>query len=415
MGLDEIFATLVSGSRRDLDDGLEPLDAEMWASLMWSVWEELPPVVDMDPVDVFGGGLIAYCTERATSEALRVLRALGAVAPEPYGSKARRAAQRVGQGGVAQPSWGEALGGASAASAWLSFDPVDDDGVSVMVGFEGPTGAHTLGVYVDHNLGGIAKDGFAVPATIEDVLVRLRESDETEPVQYRKISVVEAATRWRDAFEMTDMTLDAPVTKDLSHLRALLLARLSTMPVGGAVPADGELSEDQRELLLEEFLESDAAVDLRDVEGQERGDVEHLAFQAMTFSLDYVGGTPLRFSPVMVEIFCLDWAPRKIAASEDAFTLLPDVLAAWIRFAGQRRAISEESIGEAVEAVYGYAPEMIELSRDRANWGPAKTIALAVQRRGIDITDQAALDDFIAEVNRSGGIDVLADSLVARH
>ena len=38
-------------------------------------------------------------------------------------------------------------------------------------------------------------------------------------------------------------------------------------------------------------------------------------------------------------------------------------------------------------------------------------MALAIQQRGIDITDQSALDDFVAEVNRTGGIDVLADAL----
>ena len=55
---------------------------------------------------------------------------------------------------------------------------------------------------------------------------------------------------------------------------------------------------------------------------------------------------------------------------------------------------------------------MIELSQDPEVWGPAKTMALALQQRGIDMSDKAALDDFVDEVNRSGGIDVLADSLV---
>jgi hypothetical protein len=413
MGLEDIFAKLVSGVGRDLSEGMGLLEVEMWISQMWSVWGELS-VGDMDPVELFAGGLIAHCARDATAEALTMLRALEAVAPEPYESKARRAAQRVAQSGVVEPSWVEMIGAASAASAWLSFDPVDDDGVSVMVGFDGPAGAHTLGVYIDHNLGGMAKDGFAVPAAIEEVLARLRESDDTEPLEYREISVAEAAARWRDAFEVADMTLDAPVSRDLFHLQALLLARLSTMPVGGKLPAKGELSEDQRERLLGEFLESDEAAVLVGVD-DERDDVEDLAFQMMTFSLDYVRGTPLRFSPVMVEIFSLGWAPRKIAASDDAFTLLPDVLAAWLRFVGRRRAIPEVSIAEAVEAAYGYAAEMIELSRDRANWGPAKTIALAVLQRGIDITDQAAVNDFMAEVNRRGGIDVLAESLVAPH
>jgi hypothetical protein len=112
-----------------------------------------------------------------------------------------------------------------------------------------------------------------------------------------------------------------------------------------------------------------------------------------------------------VEMFCLDWAPRKIAADVEAFTLLPDVLAAWIRFVGRRRCIPDESITVGVQAAYDYAPEMIELSEDPETWGPAKTMSLAIQQRGIDITDQAALDEFTAEVNRNGGIDVLAQSL----
>jgi len=138
-----------------------------------------------------------------------------------------------------------------------------------------------------------------------------------------------------------------------------------------------------------------------------------LAHQILSFSLDYTIGTPLRFSPVMVEIFCLDWAPRKIAIDVDGFTLLPDVLAAWIRFVGRRRGLPEESIKAAVHAGYEYAPEMIELCREPEAWGPAKMMALAIQQRGIDITDQTALDNFVAEVNRSGGIDALADTLAA--
>jgi hypothetical protein len=125
----------------------------------------------------------------------------------------------------------------------------------------------------------------------------------------------------------------------------------------------------------------------------------------MTFSFDCVWGTPLRFSPVMVEIFCLDWAPRKIAVDRESFTVLPDVLAAWIRFAGRRRGIPEEAISESVEAAYDYAREMIDLASDPANWGPAKTIALAIEKRGIDITDETAVADFMDEINGNGGID----------
>jgi hypothetical protein len=174
------------------------------------------------------------------------------------------------------------------------------------------------------------------------------------------------------------------------------------------------MSEEERDQLLAQFFESDETVGLWGVSREDNEDdaIEHLAHQILAFSEDYVLGTPLRFSPVMVEIFCLDWAPRKIAIDGDGFTLLPDVLAAWIRFVGRRRGIPEGAIKEAVHAAYDYAPEMIELSQDPEEWGPAKTLSLAIQQRGIDPTDKAALDEFIEEVNRNGGIDVLADSLV---
>lgn len=91
---------------------------------------------------------------------------------------------------------------------------------------------------------------------------------------------------------------------------------------------------------------------------------------------------------------------------------MPGVLTAWIGFAGRRRGIPQELIDLALKAAEGYSPQMIELSADPANWGPGKIVSLGLRKRGIDVTDKAAVDTFLAEVNRSGGIDVLADSLV---
>ncbi|MHB8681439.1 MAG: hypothetical protein ACYDA2_05010 [Acidimicrobiales bacterium] len=299
--------------------------------------------------------------------------------------------------------------------AWLSYDPVDDDGVNVMVEFDGTAGPSTVGLYVDHNLGGMAKDAFVVPAGIDEVRAKLQESHsgDDEVVAYREITLEEAAARWREALVVTDVYLDPPSSEDLDYLRALIRSRLVMLPDGEDVPAPEKVGEDERDNLVSEFLESDETVGLWRVKDDygENETVERLSHQILTFGLDYVVGTPLRFSPVMVEMFCLDWAPRRIAMNGDAFTLLPDVLAAWIRFVGRRRELPDSSFREAVEAAYEYAPEMIELSQDPEAWGPAKTMALAIEQRGLDLTDQQALDDFVDEVNHQGGIDVLAASL----
>jgi hypothetical protein len=386
----------------------------MWASQVWSIWAT-SELIGMDPVEVFAGGLIKHAAKQATPGALIVLRALGAVAPEPYGSRVRREAERLASAGLPERRWASVVGTAEPTVAWLSYDPIDDDGVCVMIEFDGPPGPSTIGVVIDHNLGGLAKDTLVAPVGIGEVLAKLQEGDD-EPgrINYREISLEEAAARWMEALEMTDMTLDPPTSEDLDRLRALVMVRLSKLPLGGKVPVPPSMAEEERDQLLAQFIESDETVGLWGSSSEDNEDdaVEHLAHQILAFSLDYVLGTPLRFSPVMVEIFCLDWAPRKVAIDGDGFTLLPDVLAAWIRFIGRRRGIPEEAIADAVDAAYEYAPEMIELSQVPEEWGPAKTFALAIQQRGIDLTDQAALDDFVDEVNRNGGIDVLADSLV---
>jgi hypothetical protein len=54
------------------------------------------------------------------------------------------------------------------------------------------------------------------------------------------------------------------------------------------------------------------------------------------FSLDFVEGTPLRFSPAMVDVFCSDWAARKVCRAE-IFAIFPEVPMAGIDFVGQRR------------------------------------------------------------------------------
>jgi hypothetical protein len=411
-GLEEIFAEILRSAPQDLTDEA-PLTVELWASQMWSIWAN-SEMGGMDTVEVFAGGFIKHAAKSATTEALMTLRALAAIAPEPYGSRARREAEGLASTGVGEPGWAVLVGAEQPTTAWLSSDPIDDDGVSVMVGFDGPGGPSTIGVYVDHNFGGMARDVFALPDEVSVVLAEVRE-DEDEPgrVDYREISLEEAAARWAEALELTDMTLDPPTSEDFEGLRALVMARLSKLPRSRGIPAPSTMTDEEREQLLVQFLESDETAGLWSSSGDDNEDdtVEHLAHQILTFSLDYVLGTPLRFSPVLVEMFCLDWAPRKVAVDGDGFTLLPDVLAAWIRFAGRSRGIPEEAIAEAVDATYQYAPEMIELSQDPETWGPAKILSLGIQQRGIDPTDQAALDDFVDEVNRNGGIDVLADSL----
>jgi hypothetical protein len=413
-GLEEIFDNMLETAPNDLVDDLLPLRVEVWASGIWSVWAR-SELNDTDAVELFAGEFIKFAAKRGTPEAAMVLRALGAIAPEPHGSRARREANRLASAGVAERSWAALVGTGGPTVAWLSSDPVHDDGVSVMVGFDGPGGPSTIGLYVDHNANGMGTDIFAAPWAIDEAVARLQEDDEPGDLSdYRQLSLEEAAARWTEALVITEMTFDSP-SEEFDELQPLAVARLAKLPEGGEVPVPPEMSLEEREQLLDEFFVSDEAARLWSISGQENADevLESLAYAILSFSLGGVLGTPLRFSPVMVHIFCLDWAPRRVAADVEAFTLLPDLLIAWIRFVGRRRGIPAEAIAEAVASVQEDASEMIERAGDPELWEPSKIFGLAADQRGIDLTDEAALRDFANEVNRNGGVDVLATSLAA--
>ncbi|HMK96674.1 MAG TPA: hypothetical protein VK425_03945 [Acidimicrobiales bacterium] len=401
--LDAIFERLLQSALDDLGTGPSPLEVELWASQLWSIWQR-GYLVDNDPVAVLAGGLIGYASEHPGHAAVMVLEALAAVAPEPYRDQAAEAARALSSSGAAQPAWAGQVGKSEPTEAWLISDPIDDDGVSVVVGFDGHAGADTVAIYVDHNLGGMAQDAFVIPVSVGKFMDRLRARGERRA--HRPLDLAEAAARWRAALEVTDLTVGPLVDDELHVLRALLLSRLAKMPTRGKVPTPPKVDDQARAALVRSFLSSDDASQLAGSHPQGQETVEHIAWQLARFSLDYVVGTPLRFSPDMVQRFCLDWAPRKLALRDEAFSLVSEVLSSWIRFVGRRRGIPPSAMQEAVQAVPQFTPEMIRLSRDPGTWGPAKTIALALQDRGIDLTNAATVEELVDQAKP--GLDLSA-------
>jgi hypothetical protein len=401
LGLARIFAGLLQGARRELGVDADPLTAEVWASRVCGVWYG-QQMIGQDVEEIFGGGLVDHASTQRRPEAIRLLRAMAAVMPEPYCRQARAGADRLAAEGLEEPAWATELGTARPSEAWLVFDGVDDDGVTVLVGFDAYGSSHSVGVYVDHNLGGIAKDAFVSGALPEALAVI--DATREPGVERTAIGLAEARARIRNALAETDRTWQPPITDDMRNLRALVLARLRNMPKHGTVPSRHTLGEPERESLLEDFCRSKAVLHLARCHPGHAEVIEDLAFHILSYSLDYTEGTPLRFSPVMVEIFCSDWAPRKIVGDEKIFSLVPEVLEAWIRFVGKRRGLPEGRISEAVAAVDKYVDEMLDAAQDPEAWGPAKSLLQAMQERGIDFSNPAAVQAFVDEVNAEGGL-----------
>ena len=279
-------------------------------------------------------------------------------------------------------------------------DEVYDDACTVFLEARHPAGdVHAVGVLIDNNLGGMAKDIMVVDS-IDGVASVMREHPEPNgAVTLEPISAGIAAGRIHAALELTDITWDPPISEDYADLRALALMRADETPRLVVAKERPEMSRAERDGLRDEFL--------RSPEGQAfapDGDEAYAVSLAIDFCADYVDGRPLRWSPVVVELFMADWIPRKIVSDSGLFARLPAALDAWVRFAGRKSNLPEWALAATREAIPAWHETMVQRSDDPAAVGPAKEFFTAVQNAGIDPEDRDALDTFVAGWNARSAI-----------
>ena len=128
-----------------------------------------------------------------------------------------------------------------------------------------------------------------------------------------------------------------------------------------------------------------------------------LAQLAVDYGAEYVGGEgrPLRWSPTVVELFMCDYLPRKVLRESEFFEqAIPELLPAWVRYAGRSRGIPKEAIEEAASAVNFFHEEMLDLIGDESAWGPTKVFLAAASEAGVDLTDPAAIEAYVEQYNR---------------
>jgi hypothetical protein len=152
-----------------------------------------------------------------------------------------------------------------------------------------------------------------------------------------------------------------------------------------------EISEPERERLVAAYL-----VD-SDLLGTDS--IRYLAGLFLDYGVNYITGGVLAWSPDRVWLFLTDWLPRKATLDADDRRELPDALRRWVRFALRRRGVDERWIEPVVAAVDEHLPEFEKAFGDPAAWGPAKAIAAEMERRGIDLSDRAAVSDAISAIN----------------
>jgi hypothetical protein len=308
--LEEMLAGVAQLAASDADQPVDALDAEQWASTILGMMHAAPLPPGEDVADTFLPGFMSALEGLGTRKALATLRALAAVSAPDYAAAASAAADRLASTGLREPGWAADLGGAQPTAAALMYEEAFDDGMSIMVEFTAPNvETHTIGVYIDHNLGGLVKDVF-LAGPLSEVRAQMRSTAPNQVgLAIRDLPLDEARARAEAAFDMLDHTWGAPVDEDVGPMRALIEARLRLLPEGLEVPDDYvEITPEEREALLEDFLSSPEG---RRWRGNE--DAEDVAQLAIDFGAGYNHGGPLRWSPVVVEIFMTGWRERSRA------------------------------------------------------------------------------------------------------
>jgi hypothetical protein len=389
--LSDLLARMAAAVVGDVHEVTDALDAEQWASALIGTWDALPASgEDMPPV--FFTGFIDALEQLGSPRALATLRAVAAVGPGARGTRASGAADRLAARGIAEAPWAAALGQAMPTAAALVVDEAFDDGVSVLVEFRGDGyEPHTLGVYIDHNLGGLVKDVF-VAGPLDEIRNIFSRS---AVVTIRDLALAEARARIDAARYILDHTFDPPVSEDVQPARAMLDARARLLPDGVELASEHrEMTSGERDALLTDFLGSPEGRRWRDDE-----DAEDVVRLAIDFGADYNHGGPLRWSPVVVETFMSSWLARKVGREPAFFTHVPPVLADWVQYAGVRRGVPATPLREAVAAVEDYREEMLEAASDPAAWDPTKVFATAALDAGVDLADREQVERFIARYN----------------
>jgi hypothetical protein len=358
--------------------------------------------LDTDPEFQFGNPLIEELRRSGRAGLRTALSVIEAVDAGDLGLRARDVLVELPpDAGGPVPEWVAEVGEAAITDAAMMCEDVFDDACTVFLEARHPCGdVHAVGVLIDNNLGGMAKD-ILLADSIDGVREIVREHPQPDGVlRVERIEPGRAAGRIHSALELTDITWDPPVSDDYAGLRALALMRADETP-GYVVPDQRpEMSQAERDRLRDEFLNSPEGEGLA-ADGEEA----YVVSLAIDFCADYVDGRPLRWSPVVVELFMADWIPRKVLGDAEMFALLPAALDAWVRFAGRRSNLPEWAISATCEAIPTWREVMVQLSGDPAAASPAKQFLSAAQDAGIDLEDANALNTFVAGWNARSSID----------
>lgn len=392
---------LMEDTRRKLATG-DPLDFLAYVSALVAALDPRSKnPFEQAPQQVTVPELVGSFAEAALPETTALLAALAVLGSDEL-SRAR--AQRAYAARPHEvPDWLARLGETTVDRA-VESTHVLGDGDNVMLNVRLPGHDLTMVVYIDHNLGTVAKDGFPVPADVDEVVRRLREASDDPDLRYGDILLADARARISEAIEKGAFVFPPLETETWPVCRPLAEWLLRLLPEGGTGYVRPEWSKAARRKLANSFFGSPFGQSL------DSKDNRDLLGQILWFGTDYGPGDPMRWSPVAVEILLADWIPRKIVADPAFLAKAPALLRGFIRYCHGERGLRPSLTQETLAAVDRYEPEYQRVIRSSRLQGPEAL--LAAMGLFDEPDDEFPVERFMLDALAEdvGGYDVL-DSL----
>ena len=303
------------------------------------------------------------------------------------------------------PHWLAELDRARPHDRVLEMTDALGDGENLVLGVRLPGGPElSLAVYVDHNLGTVAKDGFVVPGALPDLIELMRSESGDPDVTFTELDPADTRARITEAVEHGAMVFPPLESDTWPACRPLVEWAVGLLPSGGRGYERPEWSEADRQALAERILASPFATGLDDADSRD------LLETLLWFGTDYGPGDPLRWSPVAVEIVLTDWIPRKIVADFRYLAKAPAVLRALVRFSHAERGIRPGLTEETLAAVDEWEPEYQAAIRSPRLQGPEALLAAVGALDPEEYLDSVELDELRRAVGGARALDELDDA-----
>jgi hypothetical protein len=399
-----LFRELLQAAR-ELLAVRSPLDAELMVSeLLGTWWPQRHHTAGGAGVEqVVGEGLVEYAAGQSSPAALALLSGVACLGTPRQAIAAEQAAIRMIDSGVRAPAWADHLGAVTAAECYVNSDEWGDQDEIICVFSYAGEEPHALVSLVDYNTEGMIRDGW-VTSRVDKLLEHCRQAAEGKPADaFKQIDPPHARRVLRAALDATDAAEDPPVSESFASYHAFIRARIRALPpaAGRGLRTRRPWSRERRALIAAEFLASDEAEDLSDRQAASR-----VVDRIIDFGCDQDSGRPLRMSPVKVQNFMLSWLPRRVmlsAADQDA---MPHVLAAWVRWAGHKRGLTEGAIGQTLDIVFDSMSTFSRIYRDPAEFGlDEKLVARLLPDSDLEALPRRAFAFPVLE-GKHGGVDL---------